>query len=233
MALLAKQQITVGKAPTARKSATRVVVCRASKAADAEMPRRAALGMLAGVAALATGAAPSFAAYGDSANVFGKVTNKSGFIPYSGEGFAILLPSRYEDNGDSVNNVVVLTQPADKGDITSYGAPEKLLQDLTFLFGRQSFSGETLSEGGFAPGRVSAASLLDVSEAIDKKGKKYYRYEVLTRSADGDEGGKHNLISATVSNGKLWICRVQIGDKRWIKGANKDAQGAINSFTVA
>jgi hypothetical protein len=56
---------------------------------------------------------------------------------------------------------------------------------------------------------------------------------VLTRSADGDEGGKHNLISATVSNGKLWICRVQIGDKRWIKGANKDAQGAINSFTVA
>lgn len=34
--------------------------------------------MLAGAAALATGAAPSFAAYGDSANVFGKVTNKSG-----------------------------------------------------------------------------------------------------------------------------------------------------------
>jgi hypothetical protein len=34
--------------------------------------------MLAGVAALASGAAPSFAAYGDSANVFGKVTNKSG-----------------------------------------------------------------------------------------------------------------------------------------------------------
>lgn len=41
-------------------------------------PRRAALGMLAGVAALATGAAPSFAAYGDSANIFGKVTNTSG-----------------------------------------------------------------------------------------------------------------------------------------------------------
>ena len=45
---------------------------------DLSQPRRAALGMLAGVAALATGAAPSFAAYGDSANVFGKVTNKSG-----------------------------------------------------------------------------------------------------------------------------------------------------------
>jgi hypothetical protein len=34
--------------------------------------------MLAGVAALASGAAPSLAAYGDSANVFGKVTNKTG-----------------------------------------------------------------------------------------------------------------------------------------------------------
>jgi hypothetical protein len=40
--------------------------------------RRAAMGMLAGVAALAAGAAPSQAAYGDAANVFGKITNKSG-----------------------------------------------------------------------------------------------------------------------------------------------------------
>lgn len=43
-------------------------------------------------------------------------------------------------------------------------------------------TGETQSEGGFAPGRVSAASLLGVSEGTDKKGKKYYRYEFLTRS---------------------------------------------------
>jgi len=40
--------------------------------------RRAAMGVLAGVAALAAGAAPSQAAYGDAANVFGRVTNKSG-----------------------------------------------------------------------------------------------------------------------------------------------------------
>jgi hypothetical protein len=105
--------------------------------------------------------------------------------------------------------------------------PTRALSDL------QAFSGETLSEGGFAPNRVAAASLLDVSESTDKKGKKYYRYEVLNRSADGDEGGRHQLISASVSGGKLWICKVQIGDKRWIKGASKDAIGAINSFTVA
>ncbi|KAI8467465.1 MAG: photosystem II oxygen evolving complex protein PsbP [Monoraphidium minutum] len=252
MALLAKQQIAVGKAAGARRSVARVVVCKATKAnTEAEMPRRAALGMLAGVAALASGAAPSLAAYGDSANVFGRVTNKSGFIPYAGEGFALLLPSkwnpskeqdyasfgttvlRYEDNGDAVNNIVVLAAPTDKSDVTAYGEPEKLLEGLTFLFGKSAFVGETQSEGGFAPNKVAAASLLGVSQTTDKKGKKYYQYDVLARGADGNEGGRHVLISATVSGGKLWVCRVQIGDKRWIKGADKEAQGSLASFTVA
>lgn len=35
-----------------------------------------------------------------------------------------------------------------------------------------------------------------------------------------------------VTNGNLWICKVQVGDKRWFKGVKKDAEGAINSFTV-
>merc|ERR1711977_696740 len=65
---------------------------------------------------------PSLSSYGDSANVFGKTTNKSGFLAYAGEGFSLLLPSkwnpskerdfpdvalRYEDNFDAVNNLVV------------------------------------------------------------------------------------------------------------------------------
>jgi hypothetical protein len=36
-------------------------------------------------------------------------------------------------------------------------------------------AGATLSEGGFAPNKVAAASVLDVQEATDKKGKKYYK----------------------------------------------------------
>jgi hypothetical protein len=40
--------------------------------------RRAALGFVAGAAALAAVAPASKAGYGDSANVFGRVTNKSG-----------------------------------------------------------------------------------------------------------------------------------------------------------
>ena len=33
-------------------------------------------------------------------------------------------------------------------------------------------------------------------------------------AADGDEGGRHNLISAVVNKGKLYLCKVQAGDKR-------------------
>lgn len=45
-------------------------------------------------------------------------------------------------------------------------------------------TGQTQSEGGFAANRVSAASLLDVSEDTDKKGKKYYKYELLVRTGE-------------------------------------------------
>lgn len=60
------------------------------------MERRAALGLLAGTAALLAGTGASQAAYGDAARVFaGKITNKSGFVPYAGEGFALLLPAKW------------------------------------------------------------------------------------------------------------------------------------------
>ncbi len=67
------------------------------KAAAAEhtQSRRAALASLAGIAALLSNVSPSLAAFGDSANIFGRVTNKSGFIPYAGEGFATVIPSKW------------------------------------------------------------------------------------------------------------------------------------------
>lgn len=174
----------------------------------------------------------------------------SGFVPYAGEGFALLLPSkwnpskeqdfpgtvlRYEDNFDAVNNLVVLEQKVGKNSIEDLGSPEKFLQDNAYLFGDQAaFQGQnTLSEGGFAPGKVSAASVLDVQEATDKNGKKYYKFEVLTRTADGDEGGRHHLLTAAVAKGNLYVLKVQVGDKRWFKGAKTEATGAFNSFTVA
>ena len=57
--------------------------------------------------------------------------------------------------------------------------------------------------------------------------------DLLCATADGNEGGRHHLITAAVGNGNLYIMKVQIGDKRWFKGARKDAEGAWNSFTVA
>ena len=68
----------------------------------------------------------------------------------------------------------------------------------------------------------------------DKKGKKYYSYSVLVRYADGDEGGRHQLIKATVgSDNKLYILKHQVGDKRWFKGADKFATANRDSFVVA
>merc|ERR1719382_457995 len=63
----------------------------------------------------------ALAAYGDGANIFGEVTNPSGFVAYAGDGFSLLLPSKwnprkerdfpgiqlaYEDNFDQVNYLV-------------------------------------------------------------------------------------------------------------------------------
>jgi hypothetical protein len=52
-------------------------------------------------------------------------------------------------------------------------------------------------------------------------------------TGDGNEGGKHNLIKATVADGKLWILKVQVGDKRWIRGVDKEALGVFDSFIVS
>ena len=52
-------------------------------------------------------------------------------------------------------------------------------------------------------------------------------------AADGNEGGRHQLIKATVSEGKLWVLLVRCGDKRWFKGVKKEAVGVFDSFIVA
>jgi hypothetical protein len=190
----------------------------------------------------------SEATYGDSANVFGKITNKSGFVAFAGDGFSLLLPSkwnpskekdfpnvtlRYEDNFDAVNSLVVIKEKTDKSRVDDFGTPEQFLNSFSFLLGQQSYAGKTISEGGFAPDRVSAASVLDLESTTDKKGKTFYRYNILSRTADGDEGGRHQLISATVSGNTLYILKIQVGDKRWFKGVRKEAEGVLNSFIVA
>merc|ERR1712176_896184 len=213
--------------------------------------RRASLSLLAGAAALALNDQPSLAAYGEAANVFGsKSGNFSGFTPYEGDGYTILLPAkwypskerdfpgtdlRYEDNFDAVNNLIVTINPTSKSKISDYGSQDDFLNQFSFLLGNSALQTgfESKSEGGFKANAIAAASVLDVSTSKDKDGKEYYKYEILTRTADGDEGGRHQLIKATVSKGNLYIIKIQAGDKRWFKGAKNECLGTWESFTVA
>lgn len=87
-------------------------------------------------------------------------------------------------------------------------------------------------QGGFAPGAYSTAAILG-SETANINGIDYYKLAVLTRTADGDEGGKHQLITGAISGGKLYILKIQAGDKRWFKGAKKFVEGAEASFVIA
>lgn len=61
---------------------------------------------------------------------------------------------------------------------------------------------------------------------------KYYYYHVLTRTADGEGGGRHHLLVSGVSNGKLYTLQVQTLDKQWFKGQDKPIQGVAKSFTI-
>ncbi|KAM7492149.1 hypothetical protein LguiA_035070 [Lonicera macranthoides] len=217
----------------------RQLICRAAQkpsdvqeddATGAIMSRRLALTVLIGTAAVGSKVSPADAAYGEAANVFGKPKKNTDFLPYEGNGFKLLLPSkwnpskeveypgqvlRYEDNFDTTTNVAVTVTPTNKKSITDFGPPE-----------------EFLSQGGFDPDAVATANILESSTPVIG-GKPYYFLSVLTRTADGDEGGKHQLITATVKDGKLYTCKAQAGDKRWFKGARKFVENTANSFSVA
>ena len=246
---------TAGRSPSQRFAPSvkpAQLVCRAQKQAGAEednsvaVSRRLALTVLVGAAAVGAKVSPADAAYGESANVFGKPKSTE-FTPYSGDGFKLLVPAkwnpskeveypgqvlRYEDNFDTTSNVAVMVTPATKGKITEYGSPEEFLAQVNYLLGKQAYFGKTDSEGGFDSDAVAIANILETSTPV-VDGKQYYFISVLTRTADGDEGGKHQLITATVSDGKLYICKAQAGDKRWFKGARKYVESAVTSFNVA
>ncbi|KAJ9563515.1 hypothetical protein OSB04_008675 [Centaurea solstitialis] len=222
-----------------------LIVCRS--ATDGAVSRRLALTVLIGAAAVSTKVSPADAAYGEAANVFGKPKKNTDFKAYDGEGFKISIPAkwnpskeveypgqvlRYEDNFDTTSNLAVMITPTDKKSITDYGSPEQFLSQVDYLLGKQAYFGKTASEGGFEEDAVATANILETSTPVID-GKQYYYLSVLTRTADGDEGGKHQLITATVSGGKLYICKAQAGDKRWFKGARKFVETSASSFSVA
>ena len=53
-----------------------------------------------------------------------------------------LLLRSYEDNFDAVNNLAVLVEKTTSSKIEDYGAPEKFLEKVSYLLGKQAYSGE-------------------------------------------------------------------------------------------
>ncbi|XP_041009076.1 oxygen-evolving enhancer protein 2, chloroplastic [Juglans microcarpa x Juglans regia] len=228
------------------------LVCRAQKQEvhgddTNAVSRRLALTVLIGAASIGSKVSPADAAYGEAANVFGKPKSNTDFLPYNGDGFKLSIPAkwnpskeveypgqvlRYEDNFDSNSNIGVMVTPTDKKTITDFGTPEEFLSKVDYLLGKQAYSGKTSSEGGFDNDAVATANILESATPVIG-GQQYYFLSVLTRTADGDEGGKHQLITAAVKDGKLYICKAQAGDKRWFKGARKFVESAASSFSVA
>jgi len=203
---------------------------------------------LIGAGLLALSSSPSEAAFGEAARVFGSApTNATGFVPYKSDDFSLLLPARwiptlerdsaavqlrYEDFFPA-NNLQVLKTKTSKSSIREYGEPTQFLKEVSFLFGDNSWKGNTRSEGGFKANQVSNASLLDAETVKGPDGKDHLNIHVLVRSADGNEGGKHQLLSAAVSNGQLYIMKAQIGEKRWNRGGSRDSKTLQQSFAVA
>ncbi|XP_002991817.2 oxygen-evolving enhancer protein 2, chloroplastic isoform X2 [Selaginella moellendorffii] len=242
--------LVLAKAPLPKAVAARQSLSCSCSMADEEeqgVSRRLALALAAG-ALVATGkVSTASAAYGEAANVFGSPKQQSGFTTLTGDGFKLDVPSkwnpskelefpgtllRYEDNFDQKSNLAVMVIPTDKKSITDYGSPEDFLSAYSYLLGKQAYAGKTVSEGGFDPNAVATAAVLQ-SKTKDINGKKYYDLDVLTRTADGDEGGTHQLIVASINNGKLYLLKAQAGDKRWFKGAQKFVKGVAESFSLA
>ncbi|XP_031390957.1 putative oxygen-evolving enhancer protein 2-2 isoform X1 [Punica granatum] len=176
-----------------------------------------------------------------------KPKTNTDFLPYAGDGFKLSIPSkwnpskeveypgqvlRYEDNFDATSNVTVMVTPTNLKSITDFGSPEDFLSEVDYLLGKQAYFGKTDAEGGFDSDAVATANILETSNAV-VGGTPYYFLSVLTRTAEGDEGGKHQLITATVKDGKLYICKAQAGDKRWFKGAWRFVESTAGSFSVA
>ena len=90
-----RRGLVAARSTSGNKEARRAVEIAQPKA-EAAVNRRAALSLFAGATALALNAKPSLAAYGEAANVFGSRTgNFTGFTPYEGDGYSVLLPAKW------------------------------------------------------------------------------------------------------------------------------------------
>lgn len=235
--------------PVGRKARAAAAVCSAET--PVEMSRRGALAGAVGAAALALKAAPAEAAYGQAANVFKASQEKrsTDYSAYITDGYVVQIPQRgynpspegylsewpgidirWEDfNATDYANVTVTEYKG--GELPSV----QNLSDLGML-GEASWDGEgEYATVDFITPGSTAISAVNVLDAFDKKidGTSYKVYELLSRTVDGSQGGRHHLIStAKAKDGKVYVCKYTCGDKHW--AVNQGIAFAVrDTFRVA
>mmetsp|Transcript_36689 Transcript_36689/g.44375 ORF Transcript_36689/g.44375 Transcript_36689/m.44375 type:complete len:279 (+) Transcript_36689:123-959(+) len=204
----------------------------------------------AAVASMLTAPQRAEAAYGEGARVFATTKSDTDFRQVEGNGYTVLAPSKWNPNkslvegsdvrfadnmrDDGANMDVIVKNQAKGSSIQAIASLEDFLSEVTYLLGTSaSFDGETQSEGGFDANSIATGALLESEQRTDRNGRVYYTYHILTRTADGEGGGRHHLFSSTVANGKLYTLQAQALDKQWFKGSEKVLRKVMDSFTVA
>merc|ERR1712176_328346 len=98
-----------------------------------------------------------------------------------------------------------------------------LASRLQYLFGKDAWKcGDSnscndryLEEQGFTSGS-SVGHIMRVDKE-SKNGVTYNIYDVLTRYADGSQGGRWHMISAASKGGKTYVAHFVAGEKHWTK----------------
>ena len=134
--------------------------------------------------------------------------------------------------GESVS--IVQLGGKGKRSVSDYGSLDDFVgKELENVFGQQvsKVTGNAKVGDNFSDSR---AFILDAAEFTDADGTLYYRYEILTQTADGDEGGKRNYVSAAVgpTSGKLYALIFQQSEKKWVKEFGKTAKATWEAFRV-
>jgi len=174
--------------------------------------------------------------YGEAGRVFApsKETIDTDYQTYSGNGYTIELPmrgfnpvppgllARYDnvdvmwDDWQSTDYATISVSVVD-------GSGKDSLQDLQYLFGKDAWKcGDSnscndryLEEQGFTSGS-SVGHIMRVDKE-SKNGVTYNIYDVLTRYADGSQGGRWHMISAASKGGKTYVAHFVAGEKHWTK----------------
>lgn len=245
--IAARAVVAPAKAPKAQ---AQRLACVCSAEQPAQLGRRAAAGALAGAFALSMRADEAQAAYGQSANVFksSKETSDGDFSLYTADNYSILIPQRgynpsppeylsewpgidlrWEDfNSTDYANVTITVKDG-----------EKTLepQDLAFMFGESTWAGfgeyssTDLTKKQGESSAIFAANVLEkTNKTVD--GKNIQIFELLTRTVDGSQGGRHHLIAAGTKGGKTYIAKYTCGDKHWAAN-RKTAFKVRDSFKIA